>query len=581
MFRIQQLQWLGIGVAAVGCVLLGAASTMSNLAEHDRHRHGAKELARFVVLLDAANAVSAERGPSNSAMGAERSQAGHMNQVLAVQRLQTDRAIAKVAEEYHSYMATEDGEAAFSALMSELAQGRAAVDAVTATDYDQRTTEQAATAIMSMFDAADRAAEIRNIVSDYIVAQVPQLAGEIMLANHASALREHEGRLGSYVVLALMSAPNQDERFTQLMGQSEGIVHSLWMTGLSMADDLLGTPAVKALIEDVQADFFQGSLVLAHETIEKHAGQNTLSPWDFTAKFMPGLRSSELLRTAIVEAAIDALDADADKTMRSVINSVTLTTLVLLALISAAILLRRMLFAPLMQLHEHVLALARGDLGEPAPIGGVAREVSDIADGLATLRKHQAEKRALEQEQRQLNRQLRRMADTDTLTGLLNRRALLNRVDAIFRRADRIGESVGVALFDIDHFKAINDTHGHAVGDEVLAGVSRLINGALRTGDALARIGGEEFVLVLRHVDEAKAMDLLENYRQLLETTAVQRKMGIKVTASFGVAIRQAGSRLSWDEIFSISDQRLYVAKGSGRNRVIASGYSSATRRRA
>src|SRR5690606_13251573 len=108
------------------------------------------------------------------------------------------------------------------------------------------------------------------------------------------------------------------------------------------------------------------------------------------------------------------------------------------------------------------------------------------------------------------NRRLRRLAETDSLTGLLNRRALMNRIDAVFRRADRIGEPLVVALVDIDHFKSVNDTYGHIVGDEVLAGVSRVIKSSLRKGDTLARIGGEEFVIILRRIEIGEVSALLE-----------------------------------------------------------------------
>ncbi|RYE53190.1 MAG: GGDEF domain-containing protein, partial [Hyphomicrobiales bacterium] len=141
--------------------------------------------------------------------------------------------------------------------------------------------------------------------------------------------------------------------------------------------------------------------------------------------------------------------------------------------------------------------------------------------------------------------------------------------------------SMAVVLFDIDHFKVVNDTHGHAVGDEVLSGVARLVDGALRTGDTLARIGGEEFVIILRRVDEDTAFNLLERLRILLAETPVQGKLGLKVTASFGVAMRPVGSAMDWDDIFSLADQRLYIAKGIGRNRVVNKGFSPDTRQRA
>jgi diguanylate cyclase (GGDEF)-like protein len=293
------------------------------------------------------------------------------------------------------------------------------------------------------------------------------------------------------------------------------------------------------------------------------------------------MRSSELLRSAVVEHSIAALQRNSENALRGLIGSALLSGAILTVLIIVAVVFRSALFSPLMRLHDEVLTLASGDHREPERIPSVALEVSNIFVGLGVLRQNLSEKRLLEDEQRRLNRRLRRLAETDTLTGLLNRRALLSRVDAMFRRADRIGESMAVVLFDIDHFKFVNDTHGHAVGDEVLSGVARLADSTLRRGDTLARVGGEEFVLVLRRVDEAMVRNLLEKLRIQLSETPVQGKLGIKVTASFGAAMRPAGSAMGWDEMFSVADQRLYIAKGSGRNRVIMQGYSPETRQRA
>jgi len=306
-----------------------------------------------------------------------------------------------------------------------------------------------------------------------------------------------------------------------------------------------------------------------------------LSPAQLTADFVPGVRSSELLRTAVVTHSVAAMNRSAESALRALISAALLTAATLAVLVIVAVVFRRTLFSPLMRLHDDVLALAGGDHREPAPLDGMAREVGNIFTGLAVLRQNLTEKRLLEDEQRRLNRRLRRLAETDTLTGLLNRRALLSRVGAMFRRADRIGESLAVVLFDIDHFKVVNDTHGHAVGDEVLSGVARLIEGTLRTGDTLARIGGEEFVLILRRADHITAYNLLERMRILLCETPVQGKLGLKVTASFGVAMRSAGSAQDWDDIFSLADQRLYMAKGAGRNCIVTEGFSPQTRQRA
>jgi diguanylate cyclase (GGDEF)-like protein len=449
------------------------------------------------------------------------------------------------------------------------------------TPYAQRDPLDISRGILSMFSAADSSTALRDLVSGHIMRESPDLAGALMLANSAGTLRDQEGRLGSYVVMALVAPVERDPIYLQRMQATEGVIDSLWSTSVSMAANLLPDPEIIELIQTVKSDYFNGALVIALNAADNNTADNSLSAAQLTQDYVPGMRSSELLRSAVVEHSIAALQRNSENALRGLIGSALLSGAILTVLIIVAVVFRSALFSPLMRLHDEVLTLASGDHREPERIPSVALEVSNIFVGLGVLRQNLSEKRLLEDEQRRLNRRLRRLAETDTLTGLLNRRALLSRVDAMFRRADRIGESMAVVLFDIDHFKFVNDTHGHAVGDEVLSGVARLADSTLRRGDTLARVGGEEFVLVLRRVDEAMVRNLLEKLRIQLSETPVQGKLGIKVTASFGAAMRPAGSAMGWDEMFSVADQRLYIAKGSGRNRVIMQGYSPETRQRA
>jgi len=126
-----------------------------------------------------------------------------------------------------------------------------------------------------------------------------------------------------------------------------------------------------------------------------------------------------------------------------------------------------------------------------------------------------------------------------------------------------------VILLDVDHFKQINDRRGHAAGDMVLAAVGRLLNRALRTCDIVARWGGEEFVLVLPSTSLEGAAQVAERVRELLESAAFADGNGdvIPVTASFGVANYTTGETL--EQVVDRADRAMYLAKSSGRNRVV------------
>ncbi|MFG1463790.1 sensor domain-containing diguanylate cyclase [Xanthobacter sp. DSM 24535] len=172
-----------------------------------------------------------------------------------------------------------------------------------------------------------------------------------------------------------------------------------------------------------------------------------------------------------------------------------------------------------------------------------------------------------EQQYQQDMAELRQLADTDPLTGLLNRRSFLTVADAALS-GTRTSDGLGILMADIDHFKVVNDTYGHAAGDAVIRHVAESIGAALRQHDRVARFGGEEFVVLLLSVDRAGMVALAERMRSAIGSNCVSFEgQEIAVTVSFGAALAQPGDR-DVDEVIERADLGLYEAKNSGRNRV-------------
>jgi diguanylate cyclase (GGDEF)-like protein len=168
-----------------------------------------------------------------------------------------------------------------------------------------------------------------------------------------------------------------------------------------------------------------------------------------------------------------------------------------------------------------------------------------------------------------VNEQLTRLAVTDPLTNVLNRRGFFDLADREIKRAHRSDMPLALIMFDVDYFKAINDRHGHDAGDIVLSRVTTVITNAIRTTDTLARYGGEEFVVLAPDTDHADACLLAERMRRALHACEVPINPGIvRVTASFGIALRDEDQNL--DVLIRQADEMVYVAKKSGRNRVAA-----------
>jgi diguanylate cyclase (GGDEF)-like protein len=164
---------------------------------------------------------------------------------------------------------------------------------------------------------------------------------------------------------------------------------------------------------------------------------------------------------------------------------------------------------------------------------------------------------------------LRELAMHDGLTDLWNRAAILESLDAELDRARRQGASLGLVMFDLDHFKAINDTYGHLAGDEVLRAAAKAIRDTLRPYDSVGRYGGEEFLLILPGCDERNAVCHAERLRLVLSELHVPATRDeIRVTASFGVAVAGPGAEADASGLIQAADSALYRAKRAGRNRV-------------
>jgi len=175
-----------------------------------------------------------------------------------------------------------------------------------------------------------------------------------------------------------------------------------------------------------------------------------------------------------------------------------------------------------------------------------------------------------ERKRAQMEAELIRLARLDELTGLCNRRYLLERLIQEILRAKRYGPPLCLMMLDLDHFKSINDTYGHLVGDQVLAGVARLLSDTIRATDIAGRYGGEEFCLILTETSLDGGRLLAERLRQRIAAKAFHADDGttFQVTCSIGMA-QYTPAITEPRTLLALADRALYKAKASGRNRVI------------
>ncbi len=163
--------------------------------------------------------------------------------------------------------------------------------------------------------------------------------------------------------------------------------------------------------------------------------------------------------------------------------------------------------------------------------------------------------------------ELNRLALTDELTKVANRRGFVGSVDSELSRCRRTGASMTLALLDLDHFKAINDTYGHVAGDAALQYVAQLIRISLRQYDILGRIGGEEFAVFLSNTDKDAALKIAERTREEIFQHPLQFE-GSHIPLSASVGLATHGCNATFNQLYTAADGALYKAKSGGRNRV-------------
>lgn len=166
--------------------------------------------------------------------------------------------------------------------------------------------------------------------------------------------------------------------------------------------------------------------------------------------------------------------------------------------------------------------------------------------------------------------QLTILATTDSLTGILNRRTIIQRLETEIIRAGRQNKPLSIAMMDIDYFKKVNDTYGHAAGDRVLVGVVEQARSSLRPYDYIGRFGGEEFLMVIPGADKVDARGICERILSRIESLVVNHdNHEINVTVSLGVSTLPDSANCDADNLISNADSALYRAKNTGRNRAV------------
>ncbi|MFA6034524.1 MAG: sensor domain-containing diguanylate cyclase [Myxococcota bacterium] len=219
--------------------------------------------------------------------------------------------------------------------------------------------------------------------------------------------------------------------------------------------------------------------------------------------------------------------------------------------------------------------------GKTIAMLSVGNDITALKQTQDELKSALAENGRILHKTEELNRKLEELARTDELTGLLNRRVAMERLDSEFKRSRRYGYPLGVLFLDIDNFKQINDTWGHDTGDRTLRIIAEVVSSCTRHEDTAARIGGEEFCLIMPYASSDWCLNAGERLRLAVANVSLERFRAGEIPRQVTVSIGGSSSDRainSGEDLLKVADNMMYQSKHSGRNRVTISGVERAAK---
>jgi diguanylate cyclase (GGDEF)-like protein len=555
-------------LAVLVCGMLGHI-TRNAWLRYDATGDGLQALRLTRAAMVAAEKLSFERGPVNAVLGARVVADPTRQERLQRGRAATDLALMQLERELQSSDAPARP-GTLAPLQSALAEARRAVDQLAALPPEERTPLQLKDTIEQMFALVPLALDAVGNYTQASELAYPRITRALIKARYAVELREYAGRLGSVLTAPLATrqplTPSEHTRLQTLRGRIAQLRQQV------QAGDGGDLALVLQRVDDIY--FGEGlQLVAGIEQASRAGRAYEMDTAQLAQRYVPTMTPILALRDELLREAQQQAENDHRHARRELWIAILSGIAILLALTLLLLIVRRRVIVPLLRVTRAVIRLGNGDYSrDPAGLQR-ADEIGDMARALATLRTNSIERQQLELERQALIDELRLRANTDYLTGILNRRAFAAASSQRLQHACERQETLAVLLFDIDHFKSVNDTHGHEVGDQVLIRVAALVRDELREGEILARHGGEEFVVMPAHCSLEQACALAERLRQAIERAPLTLAGGqvLRVTASFGVA-SATGPAAALDDLLHAADLALYNAKRKGRNRVEAAG---------
>ncbi|GDY34812.1 GGDEF domain-containing protein [Acidovorax sp. NB1] len=538
-----------------------------------------EQLQRGLVVVEM---VSRERGPTNGALGDALPMAQPRAQALQEARERTNQAFEALLQSVAGApRSTADGIHLVQSLQTArgaLAQARAGVDRVLALPQPQRSAEAIRDAVYGMVAVVPLLSPVTNALASAAQQAYPALGDDVQGARLAAALREYAGLLGSHFTAAVVKGQPFSPAERRAIDETRGRIaqlRSLVELRLQLPDE---AHEVAQAWSTVEARYFGVAQALLAKVLEEGdgGGHYGLSAAEFAALYVPEMNPILGLRDALLAQARERAQKEHQRALRVLVWALAGSGALLLVLSSALYVIQHRVLQPLAQTTRALKALASNDLQAPLPVPLADDEMAAVIGAVRALQSQTRRRQDLERERDLLIEQLREQSETDYLTGLPNRRAFITQARTALAQATRYDIDMALLVLDVDWFKQLNDSLGHAAGDKALLAVADVVRSELREGDLAARFGGEEFVLLLSHCTREQGLQFAERLREKVAGAQVlgSADPGVRVTVSLGIA---DSAHWGWglDALISAADAAMYQAKNAGRNRAVVASASA------
>ncbi len=587
--RLTRLFVLTTSVLLVMVLVMLARSMLQDWHTVQSARQGLQAMELAYRAMKVAEKASAERGPTIPVLNDTEPRDPAKKQRLLKAREASDTAMNEALQGLES---TGDATGAIyqaaavqlRKAQDELTEARQAVDRVAALPHAERTAPGARLTrkpIDLMFGVIDTVLESVTMLSAEAERIYPDLSVPLVGARFGAELREYAGRLGSQFTapLAAQIPLGAEERhdIPLIVGRIEQLRKLIEVQSrTSLAD-----PRVHKAIAEMNTRYFGAGLPFINSLTEAGlAGRPYgIESTAFVARYVPEMLSIVQLRDTMFQVAKDGAAASVKAARNRMMVNAVIGLIILLIEITVFIIIQRYVLRPLLLNTRAMVAIMAGRIDTRLPRITRSDEIGDMQKAVAALRDISKSKQALETEREQLIDKLKIASNIDFLTKLRNRRAFTDDATHQLAQAKRHNWQLALILFDIDHFKQVNDNHGHDLGDTVLIHVAEIAQSQCRESDILARYGGEEFIIMAFDCSADDAMSLAERVRSALARAAFTSANGkaFYVSASFGTVTARAGDVGHTEALVRAADRALYRAKAEGRNRVTHTTFNPLT----